>query len=202
MTVLLLDPRWPTQIPLEGLAALHAPLSYTGEVPIAVRWHLADVVDPTELGNGTLVSTDPHDPELVDRVARGERLITAPSVEDPIREAREVMHRACTLGEWEAHQTHRSLLPYLQEESDEFRKAVETNASDEELCQELGDLLLQVLFHAELASRRGAFSFDQIALSFITKMRRRCPYLFDGTTVPVSEEEQIRLWLAAKNQEE
>lgn len=201
MTVLLLDPRWPTQIPMDGVVALRAPITYTGEVPISVRWHVSDLAGQEELGTGTLVSTNREDPEVLERVERGERVIEAPSREDPLEEARRVMSRALDLGEWEARQTHESLLPYLREETEEFCEAVSAGASSEELRKELGDLFLQVLFHAEIADRRGEFDLGDVARSFVEKMRVRSPYLFDGTVIPVSEEEQERLWAEGKNSE-
>lgn len=201
MTVLLLDPRWPTQIPMEGVVALRAPISYTGEVPISVRWHVGDLASGEPLGTGTLVSTNAQDPEVIERVDRGERVIEAASREDPVEEARHVMGRAVDLGEWEAKQTHESLLPYLREETEEFCQAVTSRATSEELRQELGDLFLQVLFHAEIADRRGEFDLGDVARSFVEKMRMRSPYLFDGTVIPVSEEEQERLWAAGKSSE-
>ena len=68
--------------------------------------------------------------------------------------------------------------------------------------RELGDVLLQLLFHAELGRRREAFSLDDVAASFIAKMRSRAPYLFDGTSSMVAQEEQDRLWIDGKRAEQ
>lgn len=111
------------------------------------------------------------------------------------------MHESRRRGEWEAAQTHRSLLPYLREEAEEFAEAVLDGSSDADLVAELGDLLLQVLFHAELAAERGAFDFDDVARSFIVKLRSRAPYLFDGSAGPVDSHTQDRLWEEGKRRE-
>lgn len=119
-----------------------------------------------------------------------------------VAEAIEVMQRALVQGEWEQSQTHHSLIPYLREESEEFIEAVETDAPEEELLKELGDVLLQVLFHAEIAARRGAWDFTDVAASFVAKMRSRSPYLFDGTEGVIDTEEQERLWAEGKAREQ
>lgn len=200
--MLLLDPRWPTLIPLEAQGQLETPVTYTSEVPIAVRWNFDGLLSGEDVtGRGTLVTTDADDPDAVARIERGERLIEAASRQDTVFEAQRVMSTAVRRGQWEAGQSHESLLPYLQEETEEFAEAVRTGASDEQLLAELGDVLLQVLFHAEIASRRGAFTFDDVAGAFVAKMRSRAPYLFDGTTGLVDEDQQDRLWAQGKRNE-
>ena len=89
----------------------------------------------------------------------------------------------------------------MREETTELVEAITTQADDAELMAELGDVLLQVLFHAEIAARRGAFDFGDVVGSFIGKMRRRSPYLFDGTTSVVPQSEQKRLWELGKHAE-
>ena len=112
-----------------------------------------------------------------------------------------VMRRACEQGEWEQSQTHHSLIPYLREETEEFIEAVEQGAPEQELIRELGDVLLQVLFHAEIAARRGAWDFGDVAASFVAKMRSRSPYLFNGHRGLVTVEEAERLWAEGKARE-
>ena len=94
----------------------------------------------------------------------------------------------------EREQTHTSLLPYLEEESAEFAAAVRNREPESEMLKELGDIFLQVLFHAEIST----FSLDDVAQSFLTKMRARAPYLFDGTTEIVDVDTQERLWREGK----
>lgn len=208
MTVLLLDPRWPEQIPLEALSGVVGPVSYTEEVPVSVRWNFADIISGTDpSGQGLLVSTNEADERVRERVDAGERIIVARSRDDQMYVARQVMARARDIGEFELLQTHKTLLPYLREEVAELSEVIEAAETTAEIDQsklvrELGDVLLQLLFHAELGRRRQAFSLDDIAASFIAKMRSRAPYLFDGTTGVVAQEEQDRLWAAGKRAEE
>lgn len=202
MTVLLLDDRWPTLIPLEAVGRLGGRLEFTDEVPVSVRWNIDRLVAGE--GPGVLVTTNYLDPRVRARVSKGEEIIAAESRQDPVRHAVRAMERACSIGEWEASQTHRSLLPYLAEEAQEFADQVvewERDGDDQALLKELGDVLLQVLFHAELASRRSAFDFGDVAASFVDKLRSRSPYLFDGTTRVVAVEEQERLWAIGKARE-
>src|SRR5438445_1006578 len=81
--------------------------------------------------------------------------------------------------EWDAAQTHESLRPYLIEEAYEVDDAIRSG-DDTKLREELGDLLLQVLFHAVLAEEREAFTMDDVAEGFITKMKARHPHLYGG----------------------
>jgi len=82
---------------------------------------------------------------------------------------------------WDARQTHTSLLRYLVEESYEVVEAVEGGDRDE-LRDELGDLLLQVVFHARVAAEDPAegFDIDDVADAVVTKLERRHPHVFAG----------------------
>lgn len=174
-------------------------MEFSTEVPVSVRWDFDAVVSGR--GESTYVTMDPKDPEARDRREAGEKVFAAASLRDPVLEARQVMSRARVIGEWEAGQTHESLLPYLEEEAQEFADAVRGGAGDDELLKELGDVFLQVLFHAEIASRRGAFDLNDVAASFVSKMRSRSPYLFDGTITTVAQEVQQRFWEEGKARE-
>ncbi|MDP9202183.1 MAG: nucleoside triphosphate pyrophosphohydrolase [Gemmatimonadota bacterium] len=79
--------------------------------------------------------------------------------------------------EWDAAQTHESLRPYLIEEAHELDDAIRLE-NDRLVREELGDLLLQVLFHSVLAEERGAFAFADVAEGLITKMKGRHPHLY------------------------
>jgi len=79
--------------------------------------------------------------------------------------------------EWDASQTHESLRPYLIEEAHELDEAIRLK-DDKLVREELGDVLLQVLFHSVLAEERGAFAFGDVAEGLITKMRGRHPHLY------------------------
>ena len=200
MTILVLDPRWPDMIPLAAATSLEGPITYTDEVPVSVRWNLGDIAT-TESAQGTLVTTDITDPEAQKRVVAGEQLIEAPSLADPLFQAQSVMRAARTRGEWEMAQTHESLIEYLEQESRELIDAIRNHHPDDALKKELSDLLLQILFHAEIASRRGAFAFPDVAQAFVDKMKNRAPYLFDGSTGTVPVDKQDRLWAEGKRKE-
>lgn len=242
MTIIKLDSRFPTAIPLEAASLLTGEVSYTEEVPIRVRWAIADAGGHSVSQAEILVTTDMENDEVLDRLDAGEKVYSvelddaqdpaapaaqvaaAPqqdSVKEPesepvaepgaepvaepltpqeqlaaarlphVVEAVDIMAAARRTGQWEARQTHKSLLPYLIEEAYEFVDAVNEGG---DIRSELSDLLLQILFHAEIAED---FDFDDVATDFILKMRARQPYLFDGTVAEgemVSEEEQERLW--------
>ena len=99
-----------------------------------------------------------------------------PSLDDTLSLMRELRARC----EWDAAQTHESLRPYLIEEAYEVDDAIRA-ANDTKLREELGDLLLQILFHSVLAEERGAFGLDDVAAGLIAKMRARHPHLYgDG----------------------
>ncbi|MCU0619678.1 MAG: hypothetical protein MUF40_07255, partial [Gemmatimonadaceae bacterium] len=86
--------------------------------------------------------------------------------------------------DWDAAQTHQSLRPYLIEEAHEVDDALRAG-DDAALKGELGDLLLQVVFHAVIAEERGAFDLHDVAGALIDKMKRRHPHLYgDGEKVP------------------
>jgi ATP diphosphatase len=81
--------------------------------------------------------------------------------------------------DWDSAQTHESLRPYLIEEAYEVDDAIRSG-SDQALREELGDLLLQVLFHSVVAEERGAFDFSDVAKGFLDKMKSRHPHLYAG----------------------
>jgi len=78
---------------------------------------------------------------------------------------------------WDKEQTHESLKRYLLEESYEVLDAIDA-ADDAALCDELGDVLLQVVFHAQIAAEQGRFTIDQVLRGINLKMRRRHPHVF------------------------
>ena len=79
--------------------------------------------------------------------------------------------------EWDAAQTHDSLRPYLIEEAHELDDALRAG-DDRATREELGDVLLQVLFHSVIAEERGAFSMREVGDALIAKMRARHPHLY------------------------
>lgn len=261
MPIIHLDPRFPTAIPLGAAGMLTGDVSYTEEVPIRVRWAIADAGGHSVSRAEVLITTDLENEEVQDRLARGEEVVSvelggapdpdpaapSPAAEPPVAapaadarddaspaadaadvaeaagagataeaapaasadgghapgggdwpeidEAVALMARARRRGEWESRQTHRSLLPYLIEECHEFADAVEDGG---DIRGELSDLLLQVLFHAEIAED---FDIGDVAAAFTEKLRARSPYLFepeDSRAWPVPVAEQEAAWNAGR----
>jgi nucleoside triphosphate diphosphatase len=96
-------------------------------------------------------------------------------------EALAIMRDLRTRDVWDKAQTHDSLRPYLNEEMHELDDAIRSG-DDAAMRSELGDVLLQVLFHAIIAEERGAFDVGAVAGSLVAKMTRRHPWLYSQTT--------------------
>ncbi len=88
---------------------------------------------------------------------------------------------------WDREQTHATLKPYLIEEAYEVAEAVDSGDL-EHLCDELGDVLLQVAFHAQIARESGGFAFGDVIAGIVEKMIRRHPHVFATTQVANSAE--------------
>jgi len=102
---------------------------------------------------------------------------------------------------WDAEQTHESLLKYLREESEEVVHAVRAGDWDN-LKDELGDVLLQVLFHAELAAESGRFDINDVFEALKSKLIRRHPHVFGpGKKEKLTPAEVARRWKIIKAQE-
>ncbi len=100
---------------------------------------------------------------------------------------------------WDLEQTFRSIAPYTIEEAYEVTDAIE-RGDMADLKEELGDLLLQVVFHARMAEEDGLFDFDAVAQAIAEKMIRRHPHVFADTDV-VSAAAQTQSWEAHKSAE-
>jgi MazG family protein len=99
-----------------------------------------------------------------------------PSLDDAL----ELMYDLRKRCNWDAAQTHASLRPYLIEEAHELDDALR-DGDDRQIREELGDVLLQVLFHSVVAEERGAFDVHDVAQGLIAKMKARHPHLYgDG----------------------
>lgn len=112
-----------------------------------------------------------------------------------------LMHRLRAPGgcPWDARQTHDSLVPNLIEETYEVIDAIR-RVDPTHLKEELGDLLLQVVFHSELAEEKGTFDFDQVAHAICDKLVHRHPHVF-GDTAAADPEAVLRQWDAIKRAE-
>ncbi|MGK8555381.1 MazG family protein [Nocardia gipuzkoensis] len=117
----------------------------------------------------------------------------------------EVMDRLWHFGGWEVTQTHDSLRPYLLEETYELLDAIQHDDA-ETIKEELGDLLLQVLFHSRIAQAAGEFTVDDVAAALVAKLVNRSPHLADSAIDPAaSVQEKIaaqeRAWEERKSAE-
>jgi len=100
---------------------------------------------------------------------------------------------------WDLEQTFATIAPYTVEEAYEVADAIERNDLGD-LKEELGDLLLQVVFHARIAQEQGAFAFEDVARAINDKMIRRHPHVF-GDERYATGEAQTAAWEAMKAQE-
>ena len=111
----------------------------------------------------------------------------------------EIMARLRASCPWDREQTHRTLVPYLIEETYEVVEAIEQN-DEAALCEELGDLLLQIVFHAQLGSETGKFTVADVVDALSNKMVRRHPHVF-GDAVIEDVDAQWKNWEQLKSQE-
>ena len=101
---------------------------------------------------------------------------------------------------WDIEQTLESLSPCVVEEAYEVADAI-ANKDYENLKEELGDVLLQVIFQAEIANESELFNFDEIVDTLNKKLIRRHPHVFEDAPKPLSAQEQTQAWDAIKAQE-
>ena len=100
---------------------------------------------------------------------------------------------------WDRAQTHETLKKCLTDECGEVLEAID-NRDDENLCEELGDVLLQVLMNAQIAKERGVFTLDDVIQVLCEKLIRRHPHVF-GDEVVENEEQALALWRKVKEKE-
>jgi XTP/dITP diphosphohydrolase len=196
MTVVLVDPRRPSLVPVEALELLTGEVQYTEEMPVAVPWTLP-AARPAHTGEDApvLLSSDPDHPSVTSRLAAGERLISAPDHQPGERlvDAVAMMDKLRTAGPWESEQTHDSLRRFLLEETYELFDAVRNGDADA-LREELGDVLLNVLFHARIAedAPQHSFTIDDVADTLLRKLGNRVPGVLAGEEI--SLDEQLAQW--------
>lgn len=205
-TVVLVDPRYPSLVPVEAAPLLTGDLQYTEELPVRLAWTLSNA-RPVFVGDDApvLLSSDRDHPEVKARVEAGATVIETPARPgQKLVEAVAVMDRLRTNGPWESTQTHNSLRRYLLEETYELFDAVRTGNADE-LREELGDVLLQVLFHARIAedAPEHPFSIDDVAETLMRKLGNRIPLILgtDGDITSLTLEDQLAQWEERKAQE-
>ena len=100
---------------------------------------------------------------------------------------------------WDKAQTHESLIPCLRNECEEVVQAIEQH-DEENLCEELGDVLLQVLLHARIAEEEGQFTMADVVNGLAEKMVRRHHHVFGNEEYGSPEQNQAR-WEEIKRQE-
>jgi MazG family protein len=103
-----------------------------------------------------------------------------PAIEDLLRVMARL--RSPTGCPWDREQNHRTLRRHAIEEVYELIDAIEAE-DDHEMAEELGDLLMQVVFHCQLAKERGAFDFEKVCRLLVEKLVRRHPHVFGTTKV-------------------
>lgn len=203
MTVVLVDARRPSLVPIEAIDLLAGDVQYTEEMPIKVPWSLP-AARPAYDGDDApvLLSSDPDHPAVKARLAAGDKLIAAPEPAPGERlvDAVAMMDKLRTSGPWESEQTHETLRRYLLEETYEVFDAVHSGNADE-LRDELGDVLLQVLFHARIAedAPQHPFTIDDVADSLVRKLGNRVPAVLAGEAI--SLDEQLAQWEERKARE-
>ncbi len=101
---------------------------------------------------------------------------------------------------WDRAQTHESMIKCLRDECEEVVEAIEKK-DDDNLCEELGDVLLQVLLHAQIATEEGRFTMSDVVDGLSKKMIRRHPHVFGGAPQATTPEEGLANWKAIKEKE-
>jgi len=100
---------------------------------------------------------------------------------------------------WDKEQTHESMIKHLHEEAGEVVDAI-NQKNMESLKEELGDLLLQVVFHAKLAEKAGEFTFNDVTTVICDKLIRRHTHVF-GEDTALSAEDVVNIWNKNKEKE-
>ncbi|MFI5719693.1 MazG family protein [Nocardia sp. NPDC051750] len=107
------------------------------------------------------------------------------------------MDRLWRFGGWEVTQTHDSLRPYLLEETYELLDAIQEEDPGT-IREELGDLLLQVLFHSRIAEAAGEFTIDDVAAALVAKLVNRSPHLADAAAAGFDQHASVTEKVAAQ----
>lgn len=158
-----------------GLGVLGNPLSDFPGLPVLLRALEARTI-PTEIVPGVPKAT------LSATIAMPLVPLPPGSEHHSWEDLVEIMARLRRSCPWDREQTHRTLVPYLIEECYEVAETIE-HENDDALCEELGDLLLQIVFHAQLGTERGKFSIADVIDTLSNKMIRRHPHVFGDQAV-------------------
>ena len=101
---------------------------------------------------------------------------------------------------WDKKQTHETLIKCLQNEAQELIDAI-NNKDDENMKEELGDVLLQVLIHSQIAAEEGKFTIEDVITGLYDKLHRRHPHVFGDGAKASTPEEALALWKEMKKKE-
>ena len=101
---------------------------------------------------------------------------------------------------WDKKQTHETLIKCLQNEAQELIDAI-NNKDDENMKEELGDVLLQVLIHSQIAAEEGKFTIEDVITGLYDKLHRRHPHVFGDGAKASTPEEARALWKEMKKKE-
>ncbi|MHA6627016.1 MazG family protein [Pseudonocardia sichuanensis] len=199
-TVVVLPERWSGVFPAAALPALRAAdrvLADAGVPDEVVAAAGAERADGWGDGAEVLLTTDPSRDD-------GDVVRADPPAGAALLDAAAVMDRLRSPGgcPWDAEQTHESLLQYLIEEAYELYEAIE-DGDREAVREELGDVLLQVLFHARVAAEdpERPFTIDDVAGDLVAKLVGRHPHVFAGSERIDTAERQEHRWEELKRAE-
>jgi XTP/dITP diphosphohydrolase len=175
--------------------------------------------EPSASADGIALVAAPASPRIIELARLGAEVTSGPSsLADPLTAAHGayVLRRAqAKLGElvavmarlrsddgcpWDREQDHASLVPHLLEEAGEVLEAIQDGDLGPQLEDELGDVLLQVAFHAQLAADDGRFDVAGVATAIVTKLIRRHPHVFADVSVSGADD-VVRNWNAIKAEE-
>jgi NTP pyrophosphatase (non-canonical NTP hydrolase) len=213
LMVLVTSPRvapgllsWPAWQALRSADLVLAPAGHP-QLPALdqaeIRYQVADEADARSLAADAVVAWLPE-PGADPPVPAGAQLVRA-SADLPgahLTDLVATMDRLRAECPWDARQTHASLAPHLLEEPYEALEALESG-DEQAFCEELGDVLLQVVFHARIAAERDdgtSFTVDDVADGIVAKLVRRHPHVFADVTVSGAEEVK-RNWDEIKKEE-
>ncbi|OLF15276.1 MazG family protein [Actinophytocola xanthii] len=195
------------QVPAAAIPLLRSAGSVfaTGAVGLGLPPVPGDLTDRSLAGPVVLVTDDLDDPSAAALLAAGAALVGGPPAGAGLLDAAAVMDRLRSPGgcPWDAEQTHESLRQYLVEECYELLDAIE-DGDRVALREELGDVLLQVLFHARVAQEDpdDPFSIDDVAAGLVAKLVARHPHVFAGGDPAVRDaSSQQQRWEELKQQE-
>jgi len=201
-TIVVLAARKPHALPAAAVPALRRAAEVVADHTVPAEVMVAAGARPGTgpVEDGVFLTTDPAHP----MVGEVDEVIVAPEpAGSALLDAVAVMDRLRGPGgcPWDGQQTHASLLPYLIEECYELYQAIE-DADREATREELGDVLLQVLFHARIAAAvPGGFDVDDVAADLVAKLVSRHPHVFAGSEQIDTAERQEHRWEELKRAE-